>query len=77
MTGSAAAISLHFILLLMRIAPLGIFCLVTARFGEAQADGEFFSLLKTLALYMLTVLSGLSIHALITLPLILECPGTR
>ena len=28
---------LSFILLLMKLAPFGIFCLVTARFGEAQA----------------------------------------
>ena len=31
---------LSFILLLMKVAPLGIFCLVTARFGQAQLEGE-------------------------------------
>jgi Na+/H+-dicarboxylate symporter len=61
---------LSFILLLMKIAPLGIFCLVTARFGEAHAGGEFLNELKKTAWYVVTVLSGLGAHALITLPLI-------
>ena len=62
---------LNFILLLMNLAPIGIFCLVAARFGAAQADGSLISLLKTQAWYMTTVLSGLAVHALLTLPLIL------
>jgi Na+/H+-dicarboxylate symporter len=61
---------LSFILLLMKVAPLGIFCLVTARFGEAHAGGEFLNELKKTAWYVVTVLSGLGFHALITLPLI-------
>ena len=62
---------MQFILLLMKFAPLGIFCLVASRFGKAQADGQFLQLLKVQAGYMLTVLAGLGIHALITLPAIL------
>ncbi len=62
---------MSFILLLMKVAPLGIFCLVAARFGAAQAEGEFLSLLQTLAGYMATVLIGLAIHACVTIPLIL------
>ena len=62
---------MSFILLLMKVAPFGIFCLVAARFGAAQASGEFLGLLKTLAGYMATVLIGLGIHAFITLPAIL------
>jgi Na+/H+-dicarboxylate symporter len=61
---------LSFILLLMKVAPLGIFCLVAARFGEAQAEGAFVDELKKTAWYVVTVLSGLGIHALFTLPLI-------
>lgn len=61
---------MSFILLLMRIAPLGIFCLVAARFGKAQADGKFLALLQVQLGYILTVLSGLAIHGLVTLPLI-------
>ena len=36
---------LNFILLLMKLAPIGIFCLVTARFGEARAEGRFLEVL--------------------------------
>lgn len=61
---------LAFILLLMRVAPLGIFCLVAARFGEAQAEGTFLDVLRQTGHYVLTVLSGLGIHLLVTLPLI-------
>jgi len=62
---------MSFVMLLMKIAPLGIFCLVTARFGEAHAKGELFDRLQEMGWYMATVLIGLAIHALITLPLIL------
>lgn len=60
-----------FIMLLMRIAPLGIFCLVTARFGEARADGELRQVISQTGWYMLTVLTGLGLHALVTLPILL------
>jgi len=62
---------MSFILLLMKLAPLGIFCLVAARFGKAQLEGQFISLIQVQAYYMLTVLSGLAIHAFVTLPTIL------
>jgi len=62
---------LSFILLLMRLAPAGIFCLVTARFGEARAEGNLILVLQQTGAYFFTVLAGLSAHALITLPLIL------
>jgi Na+/H+-dicarboxylate symporter len=62
---------LSFILLLMKVAPLGVFCLVAARFGEAQAEGEFFQVLAQTGWYFSTVLLGLATHAFITLPLIL------
>ncbi|MHC5109708.1 MAG: dicarboxylate/amino acid:cation symporter [Planctomycetota bacterium] len=60
-----------FILLLMKIAPLGIFCLVAARFGEAHAEGKFVEVLQQTGWYVATVLGGLAIHAFGTLPLIL------
>ncbi len=59
-----------FVLLLMKAAPLGIFCLVTARFGEAQDKGEFLLILSQTGKYVVTVLTGLGIHAFATLPLI-------
>ena len=62
---------LSFILLLMKSAPVGIFCLVTARFGEAQADGNLLEVLRQTGAYFSTVLAGLAVHALVTLPLIL------
>ncbi len=61
---------LNFVLVLMRVAPFGIFCLVAARFGEAQAKGEFYKELVEIAQYFFTVVAGLGIHALATLPLI-------
>ena len=62
---------LSFILLLMKVAPVGIFCLVAARFGQAQAEGRFFEVLSQTGWYVVTVLVGLAIHAGITLPVIL------
>ena len=59
-----------FVLLLMKIAPIGIFCLVASRFGEAQAKGEFLEELGRIGWYFSAVLVGLGIHALVTLPLI-------
>ena len=62
---------LEFILLLIKVAPLGIFCMVTAKFGAAFAKGTFVEEMTQLAKYMTTVLGGLGIHFLVTLPLIL------
>ena len=61
---------LTFVLLLMKLAPLGIFCLVAARFGKAQADGKFVEVISQTGWYSLTVLTGLAVHALIVLPLL-------
>jgi hypothetical protein len=47
---------MSFILLLMKLAPFGIFCLVAARFGKAQMEGQFVALIQVQAYYMLTVL---------------------
>jgi len=60
-----------FVMLLMKVAPIGIFCLVTARFGEAAAEGELMDLIRQTGWYMVTVLTGLGFHALVTLPLLL------
>ena len=62
---------LSFILLLMKLAPVGIFCLVTARFGEAQAEGNLLDVLRQTGAYFSTVLAGLAVHAFVTLPLLL------
>lgn len=60
-----------FVMLLMKVAPFGIFCLVTARFGEAQANGELGEVIEQTGWYMITVISGLGLHALVTLPILL------
>src|SRR5690606_20618112 len=62
---------LSFVMLLMRVAPLGIFCLVAGRFGREMLGGTFLETLKLVWWYSVTVVLGLGIHMLITLPLIL------
>jgi Na+/H+-dicarboxylate symporter len=61
---------MYFILLIMKISPLGIFCLVTARFGQAQAEGKLLEVISQTGWYVMTVLTGLGIHALLILPFI-------
>ena len=61
---------MKFVMLLMYAAPVGIFCLVTSRFGAAQASGKFWDELEQIGWYFATVLIGLGIHALLVLPLI-------
>jgi len=61
---------MDFVLLLMKIAPLGIFCLVAARFGEAVSEGKFLQELTQIGWYFATVIIGLAIHAFLVLPLI-------
>ncbi len=67
----ADAALMGFVLLIMKVAPLGIFCLVTARFGEAQIEGKLLAELSQLGWYVSTVLAGLGIHGFVTLPIIL------
>ena len=44
-----------FVLLLMNVAPIGIFCLVTSRFGEAAAEGKFGEVLEQTGWYVITI----------------------
>ncbi len=62
---------MSFVLLLMKVAPVGIFCLVAARFGQAQVEGNLRQTMGQMGWYMSTVLLGLAFHSLITLPAIL------
>ncbi|MFP6672423.1 MAG: dicarboxylate/amino acid:cation symporter [Pirellulaceae bacterium] len=59
-----------FVLLLMKLAPLGIFCLIASRFGMAFAEGNLGATLQQTGWYMFCVLLGLGFHSLVTLPLI-------
>ncbi|HCK53222.1 MAG TPA: sodium:dicarboxylate symporter, partial [Planctomycetaceae bacterium] len=61
---------MSFVMLLMNLAPVGIFCLVASRFGEAQAKGEFIQTLSQTGSFVLTVLLGLGAHLFGTLPLL-------
>lgn len=61
---------LAFVMLVMKVAPIGIFCLVAAQFGQARLSGEFGEELRRTGGYVFAVLSGLGIHAIVTLPLL-------
>ena len=60
-----------FILLIMRVAPIGIFCLVAGRFGLANAEGQFLDELRKTGWYSASVLIGLGFHSFVTLPALL------
>ena len=62
---------------MMRIAPLGIFGLVAARIGHAGGFSGFWPELRALGKYSFTVVFGLSLHAVVVLPLILYFIGKR
>lgn len=63
--------------LLMLLAPVGIGALIAGRLGDAGGFKGFLPELEKLGLYSITVIGGLLIHALITLPLILRVLGKR
>jgi len=59
-----------FVMLLMKVAPLGVLCLITPRLGIKLAEGELFATLEQTGWYMLCVILGLAIHSLVTLSFI-------
>ena len=63
--------------LIMRLAPLGIGCLVAGRLGEHGGFIGFREELQAIFRYAVTVLVGLAIHGMIILPLILAGFGRR
>lgn len=62
------------VMLLMLVAPIGIFGLVAGRFGRAGDIGE---LVSGVGWYMATVLLALGLHALVVLPAVLWFVGRR
>lgn len=67
-------VMLRIVHVIMYLAPVGIFGLVAGRFGKAVADGglgAFYGELSAVGAYMAAVLTGLGLHAIIVLPLIL------
>ncbi len=69
-TGANHAL-LSVVMLLMKIAPVGIFCLVAAQFGREVAAGTFAGTIRSLLFYVIVVLAALGVHFFITLPVVL------
>jgi Na+/H+-dicarboxylate symporter len=59
---------IHWVLYLL---PLGVFGLVVGRLAEIGGGGALWTELSRLAFYALTVISGLALHGLVVLPLVL------
>jgi Na+/H+-dicarboxylate symporter len=59
------------------LAPIGIMGLVADRIGQAGGGDMAWTELKRVGAYALTVILGLSLHALVTLPLVLWIVGRR
>lgn len=62
---------LKMVLLILFIAPVGVFALVASRLGQAGGGEAFFAELAKIGLYSATVLIGLFLHGALVLPLIL------
>ena len=58
---------MSFVMLLMNIAPIGIFCLVASKLGEAKLDGKLAEMAGQQGYYIVTILIGLGFHAFVTL----------
>ena len=58
---------MSFVMLLMNLAPIGIFCLIASNFGEANAKGELMQVISQSGMFVITVLVGLGFHAFVTL----------
>jgi len=61
--------------LVMYVAPVGIGALIAGRLGDAGGFAGFLPELQKLGSYALTVIAGLLVHALVTLPLLLKLFG--
>ena len=70
MIGQINDAMMSFVMLLMNIAPIGIFCLIASNFGEANAKGELGQVITQSGMFVITVLVGLGFHAFVTLSLI-------
>ncbi|MEN8148746.1 MAG: dicarboxylate/amino acid:cation symporter, partial [Planctomycetota bacterium] len=63
--------------LLMFLAPPGIFALVAGKLGAEGGGEAVWGVVSMLAAYTSTVLAGLAIHAMVTLPLVLWFVGRQ
>ena len=71
------AILMRLVDLVMVIAPLGIFCMIAGRFGQAVQEGQLGTELRQIGGYFACVCIGLAIHGVIVLPLILWAVSKR
>jgi Na+/H+-dicarboxylate symporter len=55
----------------MHLAPIGIFALIAARLGNAGGGEQFLAEIKAVGLHVVTVLTGLLIHGIILLLILL------
>lgn len=55
------------VMVVMKVAPLGIFCLVASRFGEAVEKGELGKVFAQTGWYMACVVIGLAVHTAVSL----------
>lgn len=67
MINQANAALMSFVMLLMNIAPIGIFCLVASKFGEANLEGKLVEMAGQQGFYIITILVGLGFHMFVTL----------
>ncbi len=58
-------VMMKLVIWLMYLAPIGIFALIAARLGSAGGGEAFLQEIKSVGLYVITVILGLSIHFLI------------
>jgi len=61
------AIIMQLVMILMKFAPIGVFCLIAKTFSE-----QGFELFKPLLSYFFVVVAALAIHALVSYPLLLK-----
>lgn len=71
------AVLMRLVDLVMVIAPIGIFCMIAGRFGQAVQDGQLGTELRQIGGYFACVCIGLAIHGVIVLPLILWVVSKR
>jgi len=55
------------VMVVMKVAPVGIFCLVASRFGEAVEKGELGKVFAQTGWYMACVVIGLAVHTAVSL----------
>jgi solute carrier family 1 (high affinity glutamate transporter) protein 1 len=75
--GSLNAAIMRMVHWLMTIAPFGIFGLISGRIGRAGGFEGFLPELVAVGKYSFTVLLGLGLHGIVTLPLLLWFLGRR